>query len=103
VTGRHRIPCAWSRCECPHLHCDAGWIDDTATDRHGITRDITRPCEICRPEVARHMTPKTGGIRAASADEAMAEFEDQARRLRTQLPTLPRPSRVAIAKPTEET
>ncbi len=61
--------CPWTNCQCTHIGCVAGWIDDNS--------DTARPCPTCRPEVARHLADRRKSLRA----------------LRRELPTLPRPTR----------
>lgn len=51
------IPCPFASCPCPHaMGCVAGWVD--FTDSNG--RPKTRPCPMCRPEVAAHMARAWG-------------------------------------------
>lgn len=62
--------CPWSTCQCTHVGCVDGWIDDQRVEH-------ARPCPTCRPEVARHLSDSRKSLRA----------------LRRELPSLPRPSR----------
>lgn len=65
-------PCPWRSCQCTHVGCINGWIDPE--DEKGA-RVI--PCPTCRPEVSAHFRKRDASIR----------------RLRADLPNLPRPSR----------
>lgn len=65
-------PCPWASCQCTHQGCISGWIDKT--DDKG---ERAIPCPTCRPEVSSHLRKHTASLR----------------RLRSELPTLPRPSR----------
>lgn len=65
-------PCPWGSCQCTHVGCINGWVDKS--DEEG---DRTVPCPTCRPEVAAHLRRR----------------DQSARRLRSDLPNLPRPSR----------
>lgn len=65
--------CPWPDvCDCTHTACDHGWIN-RVRDGH----EFAAPCPRCRPEVARHLSNRSKSLK----------------RLRRELPTLPRPSR----------
>lgn len=64
-----RRGCPFPACECLHIGCIAGWVDDGG--------EKARACPKCRPEVARH-------LRYAQGDR---------QRVMAGLRTLPRPSR----------
>lgn len=67
--------CPWPNCRCTHVGCVNGWIDRTRDDGS----PYVQACPNCRPEVARHLADQSKSLR----------------RLRAELPALPRPSRVA--------
>lgn len=69
----HR-PCPWTSCRCTHVGCIAGWLD--RSDDQG---ERAIPCPTCRPEVSAHFHRHGASTR----------------RLRAELPELPRPSRHA--------
>lgn len=65
--------CPWSNCQCTHVGCVAGWVERRRDDGS----EYVEPCPTCRPEVARHLADRSKTLR----------------RLRAELPNLPRPSR----------
>ncbi|MCW2768359.1 MAG: hypothetical protein JWO11_4318 [Nocardioides sp.] len=67
----HR-PCPWASCNCTHTGCVSGWLDKS--DDKG---ERAIPCPNCRPEVSAHFHRHGPSVR----------------RLRSELPTLKRPSR----------
>ena len=69
--------CPWPSCRCTHVGCVAGWIERRRTDDAGRVTDYVQPCPTCRPEVARHLADRSKTLR----------------RLRAELPNLPRPTR----------
>lgn len=72
IRNQHK-PCPWNSCRCTHTSpCVAGWIDKS--DESG---EWTVPCPQCRPEVSAHFRARGKSLR----------------RLRSELPNLPRPSR----------
>ncbi len=70
--------CPWPSCQCTHVGCVAGWIERTREDG----TPYVDPCPTCRPEVARHLGDRSKSLK----------------RLRGELPHLPRPSRTANLK-----
>lgn len=76
------VTCPWPGCQCTHVGCVSGWIDRTADDG----TPYAQPCPTCRPEVARHLADRSKSMR----------------RLRAELPALPRPSRTAARTIPEE-
>ncbi|MFC5187117.1 hypothetical protein [Actinomadura harenae] len=68
------ILCPWPTvCRCTHHACVDGWLDRTRDDGTAYAA----PCPNCRPEVHRHLADRSKSMR----------------RLRRELPDLPRPSR----------
>jgi hypothetical protein len=47
-----RRGCPFPHCECLHIGCIAGWVDDGG--------DRARACPTCRPEVAEHLRRAPG-------------------------------------------
>jgi hypothetical protein len=73
LRNQHK-PCPWASCQCTHTGiCTGGWIDVRRPDGS----DFTQPCPTCRPEVSAHLRARGKSLR----------------RLRSELPGLPRPSR----------
>lgn len=66
--------CPWPEvCTCTHVGCVDGWVERQRADGS----EYVSPCPNCRPEVHRHFRDQSKSLR----------------RLRRELPTLPRPSR----------
>jgi len=72
------VTCPWPGCNCTHIGCVSGWIECVRDDG----TPYVKPCPTCRPEVARHLASRSKSLR----------------RLRAELPNLPRPSRIAAAR-----